>query len=80
MFAFSMGLDDDQGSSEGDQAEPFYAEAQAIRKQMLGERHPDYARSLENRFICLPKAGNQARINGEPLLRQALEIRVGHAG
>jgi hypothetical protein len=29
-------------------AEPLYKEALAIRKKVLGENHPDYARSLNN--------------------------------
>ena len=44
-----------------------------IRKQVLGERHPDYATSLNNLAWLYQAMGDDVR--AEPLYRQALEIR-----
>jgi len=43
-----------------------------IRKQVLGERHPDYATSLNNLAVLYRSMGDYAK--AEPLFRQALEI------
>jgi CHAT domain-containing protein len=48
-------------------------EALAIRKQALGEQHPDYAASLNRLAFLYSSQGDHAR--AEPLFRQALVIR-----
>jgi CHAT domain-containing protein/tetratricopeptide (TPR) repeat protein len=48
-------------------------EALAIRKEVLGEKHPDYATSLNNLGGLYESQRNYAK--AEPLVRQALEIR-----
>jgi tetratricopeptide (TPR) repeat protein/CHAT domain-containing protein len=48
-------------------------EALAIHKEVLGEKHPDYAQSLHNVAFLYDEKGNYAK--AEPLYRQALEIR-----
>jgi len=47
-------------------------EALAIRKEVLGEEHPDYATSLNNLAGLYHAMGDYAR--AEPLYRQAMEI------
>ena len=54
-------------------AEPLYRQALEIRKQVLGENHPDYAASLNNLAGLYQPMGDYAK--AEPLCRQALEIR-----
>jgi CHAT domain-containing protein/tetratricopeptide (TPR) repeat protein len=54
------------------QAKPLYRQALEIRKQALGERHPDYAHSLSNLAVLYKDQGEYAQ--AEPLFRQALEI------
>src|SRR6202012_1126388 len=59
------------GDPEG--AEPLLREALEIRKDVLGERHPDYATNLSSLAGLLWARGD---LDGaEPLLRRALEIR-----
>ena len=53
-------------------AEPLYRQALEIRKEALGEGHPDYATSLNNLALLYLAMGDYAR--AEPLFRQALEI------
>jgi CHAT domain-containing protein/tetratricopeptide (TPR) repeat protein len=48
-------------------------QAMAIRRELLGEDHPDYADSLNNLGMLYQNTGDYAK--AEPLLRQALEIR-----
>jgi tetratricopeptide (TPR) repeat protein len=48
-------------------------EALRIRQEILGERHPAYATSLNNLAALYHSMGDYAR--AEPLYRQALEIR-----
>jgi CHAT domain-containing protein/Tfp pilus assembly protein PilF len=48
-------------------------ESLALRKQALGERHPDYATSLNNLAELYHFQGDYAR--AKPLLRQALALR-----
>src|SRR5262249_47982952 len=54
-------------------ARRLYEQALAIRKVVLGEHHPDYARGLNNLAYVLESQGNLAR--AKPLLRQALAIQ-----
>ncbi len=46
---------------------------QSIRKELLGEQHPDYAASLNNLAALYQAMGDYMK--AEPLLRQALTIR-----
>ena len=55
-------------------AEPLYRQAMEIRKQVLGEKHPDYAVSLNNLAELYEAMGDGAR--AEPLLRQSLQIEL----
>ena len=54
-------------------AEPLFRQAMEIRKEALGEKHPDYATSLNNLAVLYQAMGDYAK--AEPLFRQALEIR-----
>src|SRR5204863_266388 len=54
-------------------AEPLYHRALEIRKQVLGEKHPDYACSLNNLAFLYGEQGDYTR--AEALFRQALQIR-----
>ena len=54
-------------------ARPLYERALAIRKEVLGERHPVYALSLNNLAALLDKQGDYAA--ARPLLEQAVAIR-----
>ena len=53
-------------------AEPLYRQALEIRKQALGEKHPDYAASLNNLAGLYESMGDYAR--AEPLYRQTVEV------
>jgi tetratricopeptide (TPR) repeat protein len=53
-------------------AEPLYRQALEIRKQVLGDKHPDYATSLNNLAGLYELMGDYAK--AEPLFRQALAI------
>ena len=53
-------------------AEPLSQQALAIRKQGLGEQHPDYAASLNNLGWLYHSRGEYAK--AEPLYRQALAV------
>ena len=55
------------------EAEPLYKQAMEIRRTALGERHPDYATSLNNLAELYRAMGRHAE--AEPLYKQALEIR-----
>jgi CHAT domain-containing protein/Tfp pilus assembly protein PilF len=55
------------------EALPSAQKALEIRKQVLGERHPDYALSLNNLVALYRAEGEYAK--AEPLYRQALELR-----
>ena len=54
-------------------AEPLYRQALRDQKKVLGEKHPDYATSLNNLALLYKDMGDYAK--AEPLYRQALEIR-----
>ncbi len=51
---------------------PMATKAAAIRKQVLGEQHPDYANSLNDMAYIYHNMGEYAR--AEPLYTQAIEI------
>ena len=51
------------------QAEPLYRQALAIGKKVLGEQHPDYAKSLNDLAGLYQSMGDYAQ--AEPLYRQA---------
>jgi tetratricopeptide (TPR) repeat protein len=53
-------------------AEPLYRQAMAIRRQCLGEQHPDFATSLNNLAALYRSTGRYEE--AEPLFRQAMEI------
>ncbi len=55
------------------EAIPLAMKAAEIRKEHLGEKHSDYATSLNNLAMMYRALGDYAR--AEPLYRQALEIR-----
>jgi len=54
-------------------AKPYYENALVIRKQILGEQHPDTALSLNNLGFLLKSLGDFA--SAQPYLEQALMIR-----
>ena len=54
-------------------AKPFLEQALALRKAVLGERHPDTANSLNNLAELLEAQGDYAA--AKPLLEQALALR-----
>jgi len=60
-----------QGSYK--QAGPLYKEALAIRQEVLGELHPDTARSLNNLAVLYQNQGRYEE--AEPLYKRALAIR-----
>ncbi len=53
-------------------ARPYYEQALAIRREALGEKHPDTANSLNNLGFLLKAMGETAA--ARPYLEQALEI------
>ena len=53
-------------------AEPLYQQALEIRRQVLGEKHPDFAQSLNN--LASLYYAQRLYAKAEPLYRQALEI------
>ena len=57
-------------------AEPLFRQALAIRKELLGERHPDYVISLHS--LALLKAATRQPRDAEQLSRQALSITRQH--
>jgi CHAT domain-containing protein/Tfp pilus assembly protein PilF len=54
-------------------AEPLYKQALEIRRTVLGERHPAFAKSLNNLALLYYSTGEYAA--AEPLFKQALEIK-----
>ncbi len=54
-------------------AEPLYKQVMEIRRAALGERHPDYASSLNNLAALYDAMGRHA--DAEPLLKESTEIR-----
>jgi len=54
-------------------AEPLYQQALEIRRQVLGEQHPNFAQSLNALASLYESTGRYEQ--AEPLLQQALEIR-----
>ena len=55
------------------EAEPLYEQAIEVRRTALGERHPDYATSLDSLAELYRAMGHHAE--AEPLYKQAMEIR-----
>ena len=55
------------------QARPYYEQALAIYREVLGERHPDTARSLNNLSALLDSMGDLT--GARPYFEQALAIR-----
>ncbi|MBI4646447.1 MAG: CHAT domain-containing protein [Bacteroidia bacterium] len=55
-----------------EKAEPLYIEAKEIWKEVLGEKHPDYAIFLNNLALLYEKIGNYQK--AEPLLIEGLNI------
>jgi len=53
-------------------AEPLYIEAMNIRKEVLGDKHPSYATSLNNLALLYNNMGNYAK--AEPLYIEAMKI------
>jgi len=65
------GLYSSQGRYE--MAEPLYQQALALRRELLGDRHPSVASSLNDLAVLY---ANQGRLTeAEPLLVQALAMR-----
>ncbi|NEO61572.1 MAG: tetratricopeptide repeat protein, partial [Moorea sp. SIO4G2] len=60
------------------EAEPLYQQALKLRKQLLGENHPDVATSLNNLAGLYDNQGRYSE--AEPLYRQALKIAVQQLG
>ena len=60
-----------------DEAEPLYRRAIAIEEKVLGPRHPDLARSLDNYAALLREEGRDAE--ARPLEARARDIRTRHA-
>jgi CHAT domain-containing protein/Flp pilus assembly protein TadD len=54
-------------------AEPLFNQALVIRKVALGEKHPDYATTLNNLALLYQAMGDY--VKAEPLCKQALVIR-----
>ncbi|MDJ0533340.1 MAG: CHAT domain-containing protein [Xenococcaceae cyanobacterium MO_207.B15] len=54
------------------EAEPLYQQSLTIRKQQLGDNHPDVAQSLNNQAALYESQGRYAE--AEPLLQQSLAI------
>ena len=54
------------------EAEPLYKQAMEIRRTALGERHPDYATSLNNLAVLYDAMGRQAE--AEELRKKAMAI------
>jgi len=55
-----------------EQAERLYQQALEIRRQVLGEQHPDFASSLNNLAALYGSTGRSEQ--AEPLYQQALEV------
>ncbi|WP_130757607.1 CHAT domain-containing protein, partial [Microcystis aeruginosa] len=60
------------------EAEPLYNRSLAIRKQQLGDNHPDTASSLNNLAVFYQSQGRYSE--AEPLYKQALAIRKQQLG
>ena len=54
------------------EAEPLLKQAMEIRRTALGERHPDYATSLNNLAVLYDSMGRQAE--AEELRKKAMAI------
>ena len=63
----------DEAKRLGEETRLIAAQAQAIRRQTLGERHPDYALSL---YSLPPTSRGDSNSNRQATLRQVLEIRA----
>ncbi|MEQ8788701.1 MAG: tetratricopeptide repeat protein [Pirellulaceae bacterium] len=60
------------GQGKYREAVPLAKETLELYKEVLGEKHPEYARSLNNLGFLLAAQGDYAQ--AEPLYRQALEV------
>jgi CHAT domain-containing protein len=67
-----------QSQGRYSEAEPLYKQALAIRKQQLGDNHPDTATSLNNLAALYQSQGRYSE--AEPLYKQALAIRKQQLG
>ncbi|GCE60930.1 photosystem I assembly protein Ycf3 [Microcystis aeruginosa NIES-4285] len=67
-----------QSQGRYSEAEPLYKQALAIRKQQLGDNHPDTATSLNNLAVFYQSQGRYSE--AEPLYKQALAIRKQQLG
>jgi tetratricopeptide (TPR) repeat protein len=57
-----------------EEAEPLCRQSLEIRRQVLGEQHPDFATSLSSLASLYGSMGRYE--DAEPLYRQTLEIRL----
>ncbi|MCC5945599.1 MAG: tetratricopeptide repeat protein, partial [Bernardetiaceae bacterium] len=55
-----------------EKSENYFQQALTLRKEILGETHPDYANSLNNLGLLYEKMGNYAQ--AEPLYKESLKI------
>ena len=55
------------------EAEPLFAEALRLRREELGERHPDTITSLNNYAVALQALGRMDE--AEPIYAEALRLR-----
>ena len=60
------------------EALPLFEEALRLRREVLGERHPDTAFSLKNKALTLQELGRVAE--AEPLFGEALALRRDRLG
>ena len=62
-----------QTQGKYDEAEPLYREALEVKRETLGDRHPDTLLTINNLGGLLKGKGDLAA--AEPLLREALEVQ-----
>ena len=61
-------------SAQTEKAEPLYKEALEIRRESLGVRHPQYARSLNN--LGLLYLADDRLAEAEPLFSEAIKVQI----